>query len=125
MRRSVVGIACALCLASTVSASAYGPPFSWTGLYVGVNGGYSWGRADATLSGTVVVDDVPLQGAVSRAGDINGWLGGGQIGVNWQSKGWVLGVEADFQWTGQDGDVSACVDLISVCGKASYSLDWF
>ena len=123
MRRSAVGIAFALSLASTVSANAYGPPFSWTGLYVGVNGGYSWGRADLGVSGTVVVDDFPIEGTVSDRANVNGWLGGGQIGYNVQSKGWVFGVEADFQWTGQDGEVSGCFDL--VCAKASYDLDWF
>ena len=123
MRRSAVGIAFALSLASTVPANAYGPPFSWTGLYVGVNGGYSWGRADLGVSGTVVVNDFPIEGTVSDRANVNGWLGGGQIGYNVQSKGWVFGVEADFQWTGQDGEVSGCFDL--VCAKASYDLDWF
>jgi outer membrane immunogenic protein len=40
-------------------------------------------------------------------------------------KGWVFGVEADIQWTIQDGGISDCWDLISVCAKASYALDWF
>jgi outer membrane immunogenic protein len=124
MRRSAVGIAFALSLASTVPAAAYERPFSWTGLYIGVNAGYSWGRADATLS-KVVVNDIPVEGAVRDRARVDGGLAGGQIGYSWQSKGWVFGVEADFQWTGQDGDVPACVDLISVCGKASYELDWF
>jgi outer membrane immunogenic protein len=120
MRRSAVGIALALSLVSTVPATAYKQP-SWTGLYVGVNGGYSWGRADATLS-EVVVNDIPFEGAVSDRANVNGWLGGGQIGYALQSKGWVFGVEADFQWTGQNGNISACSELDAVC---AYELDWF
>ena len=38
----------------------------------------------------------------------------------------MFGIEADIQWTGQDGDISACLDdPVSVCAKASYALDWF
>jgi outer membrane immunogenic protein len=123
MRRLAIGFALALSLASTVPANAYGPPFSWTGLYVGVNGGYSWGRAsaDASVSGTV--NGVPFEESGSRSADINGWLGGGQIGYNLQSNGWVFGVEADFQWTGQSGGISECFD--PVCVKATLDLDWF
>src|SRR5262249_6908882 len=44
-------------------------------------------------------------------------------GYNWQSQRWVYGIETDFQWTGQDGDVSACFG--TACAKASYELDWF
>jgi outer membrane immunogenic protein len=125
MRWSAVGIALALSWASTVPANAYGPPFSWTGLYVGVNAGYSWGRADLDVSGTVQALGEQLGGTVSDRARLNGGLGGGQIGYNWQSKGWVYGVEADIQWTGHDDDISACLDLVSVCAKASYELDWF
>jgi outer membrane immunogenic protein len=125
MRRSAVGIAFALSLASTAPATAYGPSFSWTGLYVGVNAGYSWGRADLDVSGTVEALGEQLSGSVSDRVDVNGGLAGGQIGYNWQSRGWVFGIEADLQWSGQDGGVSGCVDLVSVCAKASYELDWF
>jgi outer membrane immunogenic protein len=65
MRWSAVGIALALSLVSTVPASAYGPPFSWTGLYVGVNAGYSWGRADLDVSGTVQALGEQLGGTVT------------------------------------------------------------
>jgi outer membrane immunogenic protein len=123
MPRSAIGIGFALALLSTVPASAYERPFAWTGLYVGVNAGYSWGRASADVSVSGTVDAIPFEGSASRSGDVNGWLGGGQIGYNWQSQRWVYGVEADFQGTGQNGDISACVDL--ACAKASYDLDWF
>src|SRR5262245_42657607 len=120
MRRLSIGIGFALALCSTVQADAYERPFAWTGLYVGVNAGYSWGRATAEVEVSTVGGPI---GSASRSGDVNGWLGGGQVGYNWQSQRWVYGVETDFQWTGQDGDVSACLDL--ACAKASYELDWF
>jgi outer membrane immunogenic protein len=38
-----------------------------------------------------------------------GWLGGGQIGYNWQAAGspWVFGLETDFQATGET-DTGTC-----------------
>jgi outer membrane immunogenic protein len=77
-------------------APVMAPVYSWSGLYLGVNGGFSWGRSstDVTITG------VP---AGSVAQNMNGWLGGGQIGYNWQTGSLVLGVETDIQATGQRG----------------------
>jgi len=32
-----------------------------------------------------------------------GFIGGGQIGANWQIDALVLGIEGDFDWTGLKG----------------------
>jgi outer membrane immunogenic protein len=72
-------------------------PYSWTGCYVGGNAGYSWGRA----RGNVYAPDIgafglPTSFPVSFNPD--GFIGGGQIGCNWQlNTSWVVGLEADFQ----------------------------
>lgn len=59
------------------------PAFSWTGLYLGINGGYGWGDSDdATLTGL----------------DMAGGFFGGQIGYNWQIGQFVIGAEVDGQW---------------------------
>jgi outer membrane immunogenic protein len=59
------------------------PLFTWTGGYIGVQGGYAW--ADGELSdGTDIVSD-----------DFNGGLFGGYIGYNWQFNSFVFGGEAD------------------------------
>lgn len=71
------------------------PAYNWTGFYVGGNVGYSWGRQDDFVAGTTL-------GSVN----VNGVIGGGQIGYNWQMNQIVLGVEADFQGSGQKGDGS-------------------
>lgn len=39
--------------------------------------------------------------------DMNGVIGGGQLGYNWQRDKWVFGLEADIQGSGQKGDGSA------------------
>ena len=74
------------------------PGYNWTGFYVGVNGGYSWGRARATV-------DPGAPFAVTTFGqNVDGGLGGAQIGYNWQvDRRWVIGLEADVQGTGERG----------------------
>ncbi len=67
---------------------------SWTGFYVGVNGGYGW-SANGVING--LTDDAP------HGANPEGGFGGGQIGYNWQGI-WhphlVFGVEADIQGSG-------------------------
>jgi outer membrane immunogenic protein len=78
------------------------PVFSWTGCYVGANAGATWNHAGVTS----VLDpgshlSVPTSLAnVSAAGtgsaNATGFVGGGQVGCNWQSGRFVLGIEGDF-----------------------------
>jgi outer membrane immunogenic protein len=73
------------------------PVYDWTGFYIGINGGYSWGRSatDYTITGLA---------PFSTTQSMNGWVFGGQAGYNWQfNRSWVFGVEADLQATGQKG----------------------
>src|SRR6266436_3739970 len=64
------------------------PPFSWTGFYLGGNIGGAWARRDVTATFFCVN---------FKPGNNNGvFIGGGQLGFNWQI-GWALiGFEADF-----------------------------
>ena len=66
------------------------PVFSWTGFYLGVNVGGTWMDNDASYSQAFVTgpNAVNLQSS--------GIIGGGQIGANWQTGMFVLGVEADI-----------------------------
>ena len=82
------------------------PVMTWAGLYVGVNAGYTFG-ADRNVA--FANYDVPGAGfaALAAAGAIplslsakrDGFIGGGQIGYNWQFGSLVAGLEADFQGT--------------------------
>jgi len=70
-------------------------PWSWTGCYIGghVGGGFAnthW--SDPTIG------DVEFANH-----DADGLLGGGQIGCNYQTGIWVLGVEADASWADLNG----------------------
>src|SRR6266540_6846662 len=60
--------------------------YNWTGFYVGGHVGYGWGKKDWT-------DTLGLFG-ISQQPD--GFLGGGQVGFNYQIGQFVAGVEGDF-----------------------------
>jgi outer membrane immunogenic protein len=104
--------------------------YSWTGFYVGLNGGYSWGQSstDFTITGVT---------AGSASQNMNGWVGGGQIGYNWQAGTWVYGLEADIQATGQKGTfglatptscpiaVVAPIPCTTGSGSVEQKLPWF
>ena len=72
------------------------PGYNWSGFYIGLNGGYSWGNASNTIGTTVPV--------AAGSQHMDGWVFGGQIGYNWQyGKSWVFGLEGDIDATGQRG----------------------
>jgi outer membrane immunogenic protein len=111
MRISIAGAAAACLFATTAFAADLAPRtytkappmivepgYNWTGFYAGINGGYSWGSATEMVSiGT------PFPAFASKQ-HVDGGLVGGQIGYNWQvDPKWVLGLEADAQWTGERG----------------------
>ena len=70
-----------------------------------------------------------LFNATSR-NDVNGVIGGGQIGYNWQSSNWLFGLEADIQGSGERGSSStvcvACADDgTNITSTLTQKLDWF
>ena len=79
------------------------PAFSWTGFYIGVNGGWAWGHS--------TFDYNPPD--VGHNND--GGLVGGTVGFNYQFAGpWVLGIEADWDWAHINGS-SPCPNPIFSC----------
>ncbi len=71
-------------------APVYVAPFSWSGFYVGINGGYGWGTSNWTLTGT----------SLSTGNfDINGGVVGGTAGYNLQTGNWVWGIEGDIDYS--------------------------
>jgi outer membrane immunogenic protein len=69
----------------------------WSGLYVGVNGGYGAGKTTGDLLPDKFFGNL----------DVDGALFGGQIGFNYQLSHIVLGVEADLDGSGVSGSNSA------------------
>ncbi|HYI88669.1 MAG TPA: porin family protein [Beijerinckiaceae bacterium] len=89
------------------------PVFTWTGFYVGVNAGYGWsdnGQDDRFRLGSGDVFTGSAPGTVSfrtNNDESEGFLGGAQIGYNWQftpGNGFVVGVETDIQGIDLDRD---------------------
>jgi outer membrane immunogenic protein len=77
------------------------PGYNWSGFYVGGNVGYSWGRSSDTSTLTNTPGTVLLSSADKS--NLDGVVGGGQIGYNWQMQSWLFGLEADIQGTGEKG----------------------
>ena len=70
------------------------------GFYIGAHVGYGWGDKDWRETALTA----PFTGDVLGQGfDTDGFLGGGQVGVNWQTGPWVFGAEFQMSWTGMDG----------------------
>ena len=71
------------------------PPFSWTGFYLGAEGGYGWGRESYT-------DNV--FGPVSY--NPQGGIFGGVLGYRYQIGQFVLGAEGTAAWADLNDSVS-------------------
>jgi outer membrane immunogenic protein len=70
-------------------AAVPAPMFSWTGFYIGANAGYAWTRTDIDY---YLPDPIFFN---SRRHEDGGFIGGAQIGYNWQAGMLVFGVEID------------------------------
>ncbi|SDS35793.1 outer membrane protein [Bradyrhizobium canariense] len=77
------------------------PGYNWTGFYLGANVGYSWGRSSGTSALTNGAGTTLFTS--SGGSNLDGIVGGGQAGYNWQMQNWVWGLEADIQGTGERG----------------------
>ena len=106
-------------------APFYVAPFSWSGFYVGINGGYGWGTSDWSSAVT------------TGSTDPKGGMVGGTLGYNLQTGVWVWGIEGDFDasWvkgTGVGTGVCAGVGcetkntwLGTIRGRIGYAWDRF
>ena len=152
MKRVLIASAAFASLFAATSASAADLPvypkaapvmvYDWTGLYIGTNLGYSWGRAttDGSYTGTqrvtttvtaggAGVSDVitPLAGGLlsGRTDVEKGVLGGAQLGYNWQLGSWLVGLEGDIQAAGESGRVAVVPTGVAPAFLADYTLNWF
>jgi outer membrane immunogenic protein len=69
------------------------PTYSWTGCYIGANGGGGWAKDGAWT------DAAGNHGSPSSSG----WLGGGQVGCDYQTDSWVIGIAGMFDWGSLNG----------------------
>jgi outer membrane immunogenic protein len=86
------------------------PPFSWTGFYLGGNIGGAWAQHSVTDS---------YYGLAFDTGTSNGvFIGGGQVGFNYQAGWFVGGIEGDFDWAANNNNNSVGVILPVAPGDA-------
>jgi outer membrane immunogenic protein len=109
--------------------------WSWTGLYIGINAGYGFGKSqtDALFSDATIGSALFATGSSSR---LDGLILGTQAGYDWQVGAWLFGLEADIQATSQQaGPTYVCPGAICnptitdvdtpVAVAHDYKLDWF
>ena len=97
------------------------PIFTWTGFYVGVNGGYAGDEYRYHLD---------YDNEISANAHLNssGFVGGGQIGYNWQlASPIVLGIEADIQASGLEGELGLDANFggSGISASAGSKTDYF
>ena len=92
------------------------PTSSWTGFYIGINGGAGWGTSSssADLTPLGLAATIPI-----ASGGTAGWLGGVTAGYNFQAGVVVFGIEGDFDWADIEGN-TACLVVFNCNAKQ----DW-
>jgi len=91
------------------------PCCNWTGFYVGIHLGYSWGDASYI---ELDESDPPFQ-----FNDLEGLFGGGQMGFNYQiGSMFVIGVEGEFVGSDIDDSTPLSDDSESTVGRMKN--DW-
>jgi outer membrane immunogenic protein len=137
MKRIVLAAALALSAGPALAADLPAPPppprapaayvpvaapiYNWSGIYVGINGGYGFGTSDWTGGGLS-----------TGSFDINGGLVGGTVGVNFQTGQFVFGVEGDADYSMVKGTTTSLICpgcqtsdswLGTIRGRAGYAWD--
>jgi outer membrane immunogenic protein len=103
------GPAFAADMAVKAALPAPAPAYSWTGWHVGVTAGYGFGSADPSLAfnnAELTVVDSFFAPAPSTLHP-HGFIGGGEIGYDYQSGNYLLGLETDLSYADVRGSGSA------------------
>ncbi len=85
-----------------IAAAVVAPVFNWSGVFVGAQIGYGWGRTAVTAT-TAGLFDPANSGSYST----NGITGGVHLGYNWQVNNIVLGVVTDIEASSLRGSARA------------------
>jgi len=149
MKRVLFGrhIASAVLFAATLSAAdaadmpmkSSPPPMpecAWCGGYIGFNAGF-FGPSGTDINSTGTDTGASGLGSMVAAGAIAttfgdnypGFVGGGQIGYNWQFfRDYIFGLEADFDAIGAGRSVSSAPNTVApfpaVSNKFEHDADW-
>ncbi len=106
---TVLGFGAAQAADMPVKAPIKAPPpivmYNWTGCYIGGHAGAGWARTEFTnTANTTAFGDLgPGEGFTTTK---SGFVGGGQLGCNYQVNQWVFGIEGTFAGSTIKGDVA-------------------
>jgi outer membrane immunogenic protein len=113
--KKIVGIVAGIGLASILTAataiaadmptkaaapSVAAPIYDWTGSYAGVNAGGVWGSSSDNWIADPIIFNPSIPATGTHTFEPDGFIGGGQLGYNYQMNNLVLGGEADMNYTG-------------------------
>jgi outer membrane immunogenic protein len=96
-----LGLGAPAAFAAERPVPAYAPPpppppaYTWNGCYVGASAGTSSGNSQHFRNS----DGAPI----TESFDLSGFIGGGQLGCNWQWGAWVFGIEGDGSAVNKSG----------------------
>jgi outer membrane immunogenic protein len=141
-----VSLALTGCLSARAADLAYEPPpryappplISWTGLFFGVNAGYSYNispfitpaqdhvqlRAAAPVEYRIAATAVAA-GNQSLSAPTSGFAGGVQLGYDWQAGGLVIGAETDIQGMSNVQSKASGAVLFDVPGGGGFRVGAF
>ena len=110
-----LGVASAADMPVKAPMKAVPVPYSWTGFYIGVNGG----GAQGTTTWQYYLFPGPTPSPFYANHDAAGGMVGGTVGYNWQAgTNWVVGVEGDGDWSQITGS-AACPNPVFSCESRS------
>ena len=108
--------------AMPTKAVPYVQMYNWTGVYVGINGGYGFG--DSRFATPVATGDFNTRGGMV----------GATVGYNWQAGQTVFGLEGDLDWSNVRGNTTCGIGLScetrnnwlgTARGRVGYAFDRF
>lgn len=105
---AILELPCGSAHAADLGTPVYAAPlpaavYSWTGIYIGVNGGYAFGQA---IPMGLFTDSFSAFSI-----NANGWLGGATLGAQIQSGRTVMGLEADVDWMDINGSARGAINF--------------
>ena len=145
LMKAILSYGCAVFVALTISATADDlrvaaarstpSAFDWTGLYIGLNAGYGFGKSQTDALFSDALMGTPLF-ATNSSSRLDGLIAGMQAGYNWQAGGRLFGLETDIQATNQHAGPSyVCPGAMCNAAIANtdmpvtvahdHKLDWF
>jgi outer membrane immunogenic protein len=146
VKKHLAGIAALLMAAGSGAAfaadlppapQAYAPPpvlaspiYSWTGCYLGIEGGGAWGQSqhtavESTPTAPAGFAPIPTNNGRSITGNFNvsGGLFGGTAGCNYQLGHAVIGIEDDMSWTNISGTTNDIAPF-NLAARSSTNETW-